>query len=341
MELFFIKSVKSVVIFVKKYYGGVNFVFQNFLLYICGCNLAQECQERQCLPYRKVAAIKFKKTMKKISKGIISLIVLGCFCTSVQVLLNSCQNEKNDLAVSNEKSKTLLKDFVFSGQDFATKPIVNNCGTKKTDNRRKAPKKSQHLATISVDFPSGTNEEAKKLLNEVQTMEDLIELRRFTNATYTYDADVSTVEHFVEVSKTTVMEVMNPMIEKSKKFLKEEKGFTEAEIQEMLAENNVDESQLVPLVALICEDEAMSGDRFAANRPSNFNLLATPCYASNKIVWCAVAAIFGDLAYAAHQSGLKTWSKALIKSSFKTIAKRALGPIGAAIAVAEFAVCMS
>ncbi|MBP3839284.1 MAG: hypothetical protein ILA04_09190 [Prevotella sp.] len=284
--------------------------------------------------------------MKKMKKGLLSLAILTSLCGTMQMILHSCQNDTEDVSVNN--SRALLEDLVISGQALATKSIVcSNTGPTRPhkgprdfSNDSHDPRHEKETSTIAVDFPPNTDESLINLLGETKTLEDLIELRRLARAIYTYDVDASAAQYSVEVSKAKVTATMSPMVEKSKKFLKEEKGFTEEEIQEMLAENNVDETQLVPLVALICEQESRTGNGLAANSSFGFNLLATPCYANSRIVDCAMKAIGADVLYSLASSGLKTWSKALIRQSFKVIAKRALGPIGAAIAVAEFALCI-
>lgn len=47
-----------------------------------------------------------------------------------------------------------------------------------------------------------------------------------------------------------------------------------------------------------------------------------------------------DLLFSLGSSSATVWSMAAIKSAFKTVAKRMLGPIGVAIAVVDFGLCM-
>ncbi len=52
-------------------------------------------------------------------------------------------------------------------------------------------------------------------------------------------------------------------------------------------------------------------------------------------------AIGADIRYAIKGAAVELWTSATLKAAFKIVAKRALGPVGVVIAVAEFAVCMN
>lgn len=263
----------------------------------------------------------------------------------VQIVLDSCQNEESETVLNYEMSKALVKDFIDVGQDLSGKPIVSgvesNSGRTRSLEKRMAI--SENELAISVDFPSETSDDVKNLYAKAGSLEDLIALREMSHAVYTYGIEDPNGDFTITVSKNELNGTMNPMIARSRKYLKEVKGFTDAEIQQMLLENDVDESQLVPLVMVVCEDEYKSGRDLQA-RSYNFNLFATPCNAwttGSQVGDCAAKAIGADLLFSFAQSGAKAWSKAAIKKAFKTIAKRALGPVGAAVAVVEFAICMN
>lgn len=56
---------------------------------------------------------------------------------------------------------------------------------------------------------------------------------------------------------------------------------------------------------------------------------------------CAIRAIGMDIFAGLGSSAIKTWGKAAIKKAFKVAAKKIVGPVGVAITVVEFAVCMT
>ena len=292
--------------------------------------------------------ITFKINMNNVTNTLIMKNnIFGMFFAIMSICMISCQSENDELLVKNEKTRNFLMNIVRHGQKYATEPIVitraiTSNASRKVNEKDCLDDESSYI--IGIDFPAETEDFLKKYFDNAQTIEDLIELRRLTNAVYTYGEDVQDPESIIEVSREEVLNIMDPMIEMSKKFLIEEKDFSEDEIQEMLEENDADESQLVPLVMLICEDEVKLADLPEIDDNHNNNLLPTPRYApkstGNHVLDCAIKAIGADVLVSAAQSGLKTWSKELIKKSFKVIAKRALGPIGAAIALVEFALCL-
>jgi hypothetical protein len=56
---------------------------------------------------------------------------------------------------------------------------------------------------------------------------------------------------------------------------------------------------------------------------------------------CAIAAIGADALYSLAFSGASSWSMAALTSTFTGVAKRFLGPIGVAIAVVSFSLCLA
>ena len=59
-----------------------------------------------------------------------------------------------------------------------------------------------------------------------------------------------------------------------------------------------------------------------------------------KVAKCALIAIGLDFTTFLGASGVKTQGKAALKSAFKCVAMKALGPAGIAIAVISFGLCM-
>ena len=61
----------------------------------------------------------------------------------------------------------------------------------------------------------------------------------------------------------------------------------------------------------------------------------------NDYVKCAAVAIGADALWALGGSSASSWSRAAMKKAFKAVAKRFLGPVGVAIAVVSFGVCLA
>ena len=122
----------------------------------------------------------------------------------------------------------------------------------------------------------------------------------------------------------------------------------------MVKENNATESDLV-LLALTVNEQERSNQKLAKEASVNsFNildLLATPAYAENyqaeatksifrDVTECAIVALGADFTGFGFCSTATQWTKATIKRVFINIAKKALGPVGAAISIGTFLWCM-
>lgn len=127
---------------------------------------------------------------------------------------------------------------------------------------------------------------------------------------------------FVDTKK--VENALDPMVKESKQWLYS-RGMSETDIQEMLREEGVTESELVPFV-LGC----MDAEKLQLTRSTDWK----------KVGNCALIALGMDFTAFLSTSRSKTWGKAALKKVFKSVAQKALGPAGVAIAVIEFGLCM-
>ena len=195
--------------------------------------------------------------------------------------------------------------------------------------------------TLYFDFPEDTPVEVKNLCHMIRTVQDISALHNLTAAEVSTTDDVR--NYCVTLSKSKIKEVLSPTVEESKKYLYS-KGFTEEDIQEMLEENNADETELVILVLALTNQEYkdMEFAKLNIRHKSLLDIFVTPCYATDLSVPidCGVEAIGLDVFTGLTQSTAKTWSVKVIKQIFKTVAKKALGPVGALIAVGDFAWCL-
>lgn len=119
----------------------------------------------------------------------------------------------------------------------------------------------------------------------------------------------------------------------------------------MLKENNATESDLVLLALVVNEQEVKNQQVAKAASINSFDfmdLFVTPAYAQDvkcttilkDVFDCAIEALGFDIGWATATSIAKTWTKAAIKKAFKSIAQKALGPVGAAIAAGKFIWCL-
>lgn len=114
----------------------------------------------------------------------------------------------------------------------------------------------------------------------------------------------------------------------------------------MIIEEDGTEEDLVPLVMSMIEIESQQNTNpLAVNDFSRlfFNSAyaqAAPELTPGEIGTCAAIAIGADILWALGTSSASSWTMPAIKKAFGAVAKRMLGPIGVAIAVVTFGVCI-
>lgn len=166
-----------------------------------------------------------------------------------------------------------------------------------------------------------------------------------TELSLTDDGTFTGVFYF---SNKEAEESLSPLVESAKQYL-HSKGFSDTEISNMIAENNGTNADLIAFVLLLSEEEEEQANADPLDFHSNLDpsIFSSPYeeYAA-AIDWgqvgrCGLRAIGFDIRYALAGAAVEAWTKATLMYAFKTVVKRALGPVGVAIAVVEFALCMS
>lgn len=169
-------------------------------------------------------------------------------------------------------------------------------------------------------------------LDKIETPQQILEFTRITGAELSLIKSEASNDSLL-LSEEKCWEAITPTILNCKNYLYG-KGFTENEIQVMLKENNVDESSLIPFVLSLAEEE----ERQLNNSVDNVDIY-TRSVDWNLAGKCAIHALGFDAMAGLAQSSAKTWSKAVLKRVFKTVASKMLGPVGAAIALIDFSLC--
>lgn len=283
--------------------------------------------------------------------------VFRIICTSTMfmvsgcVLLSSCsESEPGQKEMANSQDGAYLNGVrsIYRGMmDLDLRPTAS---AKAAGRKEVAPSRNRtDSVPVYLEIPDDYSEEEKvkieRHLTEVVTTRDLIEMAELACVKLTTDSTRSHDGQIV-LSELKAREAIAPLVAASREYLRG-KGFSDVEIEEMLEENGVDESELVRLVLYVSTDENASDETASVNSSSGiFSLLSTPAYAAT---WqnvaaqagsCAFRALVADLEGMAFASAGKVWSKAAMRIAFKSIAKKALGPVGVAIAVGEFGYCM-
>lgn len=272
-------------------------------------------------------------SMKK--KKILTLIVLfGLFCVFGSAVY-SCQ--ERDSIDNHEGYKNFRSNFYKSYSLFTATDITPKALTRTTDGGW------DNLDSIYIDLPEGSDTEDVDSIGSIECFEDVVDVMCKTGATLSEYRSETTDTSFV-VSEEKVSQALTPLISDCKEYLYS-KGLTDADIQEMLLENNCEESSLIPFVLVLTNWEAE--DLYGNVVHTNWffsKMIATTAYADGvdlyKLGGCVAEALGADLLFSLAQSAGKSWAKAALKKTFKFVAKRMFGPVGAAIAIIEFSHCM-
>jgi len=123
----------------------------------------------------------------------------------------------------------------------------------------------------------------------------------------------------MEISAEMALANLLPLVGEARQFLKSNFLFTNQDIENMLIENDAHE---VDLVLLVMEITATSGG------------------IQNSGWYCLAAALGVNALWSMQGSSATKWTKQAIKVAFRSIARKAKGPIGAGIAVVVFGLCM-
>ena len=142
-------------------------------------------------------------------------------------------------------------------------------------------------------------------------------------------------EVVIQIPEAPIRAALQPLVIEAKNYLIA-KGATDQEIADMLQEEGAEEIDLIPFV------KALAGIEITQiNNVASISLpFVNEANARNKFLECGVAALGADALYALSQSTASSWTWPMMRSAFKTVAKKMLGPIGVAVAVVSFGICM-
>ena len=158
------------------------------------------------------------------------------------------------------------------------------------------------------------------------------------DAVVEYDPTTTNINYEIEVPVQNIVTSLSPLVNESKQYLYT-KGFTEQGIQQMIVEQGGTEQDLVPFVMSLTDIEHRQIS--VATNYSDFFVNSAYANKMNPYVKCALVAIGADVLWALGGSSASTWTMVAMKKAFGAVAKRLLGPIGVALAVVSFGVCLA
>lgn len=302
--------------------------------------------------------------MKKLFHGLCLLFAFSILASTVTFIMHSCQQEDPTGTFSSSKNvaNNFLELCMGSKENLMHVRIADVCSSRAIDwgitppgndpNHRPPGTRIDTVKKtwIYINGPAGSDsEEAKSRTYAIKTIEDLMRMEH----EYAVELDMvkgSETIDSVAVTEDDAIYVLDPLVKRSREYLMR-KGFTQMEINKMIQDEGATEEDLVALVLTVAADETDQSTAYGKTASPYLNLLATPCYAepwnisTSVVKKCLVYAVLGDVSNLLVEGWLasravKVWTKAAIKSVFKTVAKRCLGPVGVALAVVEFSVCV-
>lgn len=269
----------------------------------------------------------------KLIKGLKFLFLFTISLSLISFVVQSCQREQyenSESGIANAKFTDALKGY---------KNSIGNISFHKNSYSTNRLYSGSNQITTYIDFPPNVSLETINFYQNVNSIDDLAVLIDNHNGTLQYEPTDTNSNYPINLPLEAITNSLDPLVQQSKEYLYT-KGFSEQEIQQMIAEENAEETDLIPLVMAVTQAES---GQLVAN--TNFNFLpVNTAYAKvnwNQVGHCAMHALGVDILFSLGASSATVWSAFAIKSAFKTVAKRMLGPIGVAIAVVDFGFCMS
>lgn len=286
-------------------------------------------------------------------KKLIYLISLTLAVVATSLGASSCQNE-DPASISNEaKAESAAHNFSLafasSFNSFLDHPVTNPTPSRAHVvggggfNPGGMPKDSTKTPIfIEVNNHYLPDSLLSEQVRNIKTPRQLLDFAGRTGAQFTLE-NYGTHDFILQMDNEEATEAVSPMIDASKNFL-HDKGFSEDEIRQMLNENNACESDLISFViALAGTEEGENTDPFSLNIDSSiFTSVNGEEYSPQtweKGLYCIARVVGADLFSAILDHAGAKLTKAAIKMAFKSVARAYMGPVGAVLAVAEWADC--
>lgn len=265
--------------------------------------------------------------IKRFSKGLIAIFSLKIPLFLVFLLIQSCSSD-----ILDSEFKESNKSFIESIQ--TTKSALSSIQLKRTNRGRysSAPSEQLNDDDLYLILPEGTENP-----DGLDDFNDIVNSVNDFNAIVSYQESATGI--LFNIPTNEVVSALDPSLIEARSYLIM-KGFTDFEIDQMVLDEGGQDHDLIPLVMLMVQIENQGEIQEQASF-TFFNSAFAGELTWEDYVRCAIVGIGADVLYALGGSNGKTWAKAAMKKAFKSVAKRLLGPIGVAISVASFGVCIA
>ena len=284
-----------------------------------------------------------KNMTKKLAKGFAGIFVIKLVILAVILLVQSCQKESLPQSKNQFKAKenflAALEVHKKSISLISSQSIRNGDLKMATQNTQSSYDSDGQYQAVYLAFSSTVSDGASNSIYGTTSIEGLSNLISEYDAILQYDPTISNSNYQFNIPIENLTNSLQPLVSESKNYLYS-KGFTNQDIQNMIVEEGGTEEDLIPFVMSLTQIES---------NPQNTNnyseLFVNSSYAvgldANDYVRCGMIAIGADVLWSLGGSSASTWTVAAMSKAFGAVAKRFLGPIGVAIAVVSFGVCIA
>ena len=284
----------------------------------------------------------FLHPVKKFSKGMLVLLTLNTLMVICVFIFDSCKKAAYECSASkeaNEKFMAALKKNKKAIADVSITSVGNHAGTNTTIATTSTATQTAESSTepIYLSFPTEVNAETYGMFQNTSSVQELSDLVSYADAVVEYDPTTTNIDYQIEVPIESIVTSLDPLVTESKQYLYA-KGFTEQGIQQMIIEEGGTEQDLIPFVMSLTDIEY--NQNAVARNYSDF-FVNSASARMNPYVKCALVAIGADVLFALGGSSASSWTMTAMKKAFGAVAKRLLGPIGVAIAVVSFGLCIA
>lgn len=293
-----------------------------------------------------------KNGLKKIVKGIFGIFVIKSIALGIMLIYQACETESN--LPQTEAKDVFIESLQVSRSNFSNIKITSNEEFNSISN---LSQKSTEITLTEIELIK-TDPTDEVQVNDFGELTDQLNDGSLLvkpgsndennddseNDEYCTDVNGEEMCLSVYIDESEVEESLVPAIQAARNFLYT-RGFSDSEINTMIAEENGKEEDLIPVVAIIIEHENEN-----TNNPTSYNYSglfingvyaqAAPELTTSEVLNCAASAIGVDALWALGGSSASAWTKGAIKKAFGAVAKRFLGPVGVAIAVVSFGLCI-
>lgn len=261
----------------------------------------------------------------KYFKGLLAIAIVWLIPALCIFIFDSCKKSEYNKSQSGEAARKFTKvlEETRTSLGFITLGSNNSFQSLTTES----------TGNYYLDFPDETSPESISDFQSNVTIQKLQNV--LTNHGVSIDDSINTnAEVIIQVSGDSIRNVLQPLVVEAKNYLMA-KGATNQQIMDMLQEEGSEEIDLIPFAKALT---AIEHDQYTVRNISS--PFINEANALPKFVECGLAALGGDALYSLSLSGASSWTWGAMKTAFKSIAKRFLGPIGVAVAVVSFGICM-